>query len=83
MNIAMFNIKYLIRYGIFFEMDYNVALQINNKVELFYVKANECHRFISWIKHYLIFNVDLSLNNSIINQSHGFGTYIIYFNILQ
>ena len=54
-------------------MDNSIAIQINNKIELFYIKANECHRFISWIKHYLKFNVDIALDKSVINQMKALG----------
>lgn len=42
----------------------------------FYVKANECHRFLSWIKHYLELSIDKRLSDSLQRQATALGVNI-------
>ncbi len=61
------------RYGKFYEIDAAVALQITKKMQAFYVKATETHRFISWIKHYLLISVDQAVVASVETLSNVLG----------
>jgi hypothetical protein len=53
------------RYGVFYELDAAVATQVTKKLQAFYVKATESHRFISWIKHYLLITIDAGVHDDL------------------
>lgn len=61
------------RYGMFYEIDVTVALATTKKLQAFYVKATESHRFISWIKHYLLISVEGVATASLEEQAHELG----------
>lgn len=61
------------RYGVFYEIDVTVALATTKKLQAFYVKATESHRFISWIKHYLLISVDGVATAALEERAHELG----------
>eukprot|EP01038_Epipyxis_sp_PR26KG_P005282 gene5282-7343_t len=55
------------RYGIFYDLDVTIAKNTNNRIFLFYKKATESHRFLSWIKHYLNNNLQVSYEKDVMD----------------
>ena len=61
------------RYGVYYEIDSHLATHISKKMQSFFIKATECHRFLYWINHYMTMDVEVTCRPMILQEAYLLG----------
>jgi hypothetical protein len=61
------------RYGVYYEIDSHLATHISKKMQSFFIKATECHRFLYWINHYMAMDVEVTCRPMMLQQANLLG----------